>query len=214
MPDTHQIWQRVCVALKPLISEAMFHTWVEPLTPVAFNGNQVTLVADSQFARDQVLQKCRAQLAEACAEVLGKPVSLCLVVDDTAPLNNLNFKLARSTGNSSDQASSAPEDPGSSLKNSNLNNLKVSPEKKWGGVPRLQLFQDETLKKAIAWGVEEWLIQVSIREYGEYVVKGQINRIHQIPEAYFKPQYGPIPTQRGRLFNKEMQKLKASRRVS
>jgi hypothetical protein len=85
----------------------------------------------------------------------------------------------------------------------NLNNLKR------GGVPRLQLYTDATLKKVMEWGVEEWLVQVCIRDYGEYTVKGQINRIHQIPEGYFKPQYGPIPQQRGRLFNREMQKLKA-----
>ena len=60
----------------------------------------------------------------------------------------------------------------------------------------------------MAWGVEEWLLQVCIRDYGLYTVKGQINRIYQMPDGYFKPQYGPINTQRGRIFNKEMQKLK------
>jgi hypothetical protein len=110
-------------------------------------------------------------------------------------LNNLNYKSSPEFN-----TPQAGSDPSSS---SNLNNLKR------GGVPRLQLYTDATLKKAMEWGVEEWLVQVCIRDYGEYAVKGQINRIHQIPEGYFKPQYGPIPQQRGRLFNKEMQKLKA-----
>jgi len=114
-------------------------------------------------------------------------------------LNNLNLK-------------SSPEfntpQAGSDLPNSsNLNNLNGASEKKRGGVPRLMLYTDETLKKAMEWGVEEWLVQICIRDYGLYTVKAQINRIYQIPQTYFKPHYGPIPQQRGRLFNKEMQKL-------
>lgn len=126
----------------------------------------------------------------------------------TGALNNLNLK------NNNNLAGS---DPGSlALNRVNLNNLKQRDEKKStqakrGGVPRLELYTDETWKKALAWGVEEWLLQVCIREYGAYTVKGQINRIHQIPDGYFKPQYGPIHQQRGRLFNKEMQKMKAAR---
>ena len=75
----------------------------------------------------------------------------------------------------------------------------------------MELYTDEILKKVMAWGVEEWLVQVCIRDYGLYTVKGQINRIHQIPDGYFKPQYGPIAQQRGRLFNREMQKLKQAK---
>jgi hypothetical protein len=132
---------------------------------------------------------------------------------DIAPraLNNLNLaKLGDPDLGDPDQ--SAPVVSSYSPNSSDLNNLKSEPEKKRGGVPRLQLYTDATLKKTMEWGVEEWLVQVCIRDYGEYVVKGQINRIHQIPEGYFKPQYGPIPQQRGRLFNREMQKLKAKNR--
>jgi hypothetical protein len=118
-------------------------------------------------------------------------------------LNNLNLNKNYNLNQGEDRSSSA--------NSSNLNNLK--PEKR-GGVPRLKLYTDETLKKAMAWGVEEWLVQVCIRDYGEYTVKGQINRIYQLPEGYFKPKYGPIPAQRGKLFNREMQKLKASKASS
>lgn len=85
---------------------------------------------------------------------------------------------------------------------SDLNNLKR------GGVPRQELYTDETLKKAMSWGVQEWLVQVCIRDYGIYKVKAAINRLYNLPEGYFKPKYGPISTQRGKLFNTEMQKLR------
>lgn len=140
----------------------------------------------------------QARLAKTQARLENSP--------SETPLKNLNYKKPTNL--------SSPEDHGSSSKQSNLKNLKASEPKKRGGVPRLKLYTDETLKKALAWGVEEWLVQVCIREYGEYTVKGQINRIHQIPEGYFKPKYGAIPTQRGRLFNLEMQKLKAKTSAS
>lgn len=120
------------------------------------------------------------------------------------PLNNLNIK-ARSQFN-------PMIDTRRQLNFSDLNNLKSPAGKK--GVPRLELYTDEALKKAIGWGVEEWLLQVCIQEYGIYAVKAQINRIYQIPEGYFKPKYGPIAQQRGRIFNKEMQKLKQSSGLS
>jgi len=113
-------------------------------------------------------------------------------------LNNLNLK--------SSSEFNPPIASSDNAKQPNLNNLK--PHEKRGGLPRLQLYTDETLKKAMAWGVKEWLLQVCIRDYGLYTVKAQINRIYQMPDGYFKPQYGPIDQQRGRIFNKEMQKMK------
>lgn len=121
----------------------------------------------------------------------------------TGALNNLNYKSQAKFN-----TPQADLDPPSG---SNLNNLKGESEKKRVGVPRMELYTDEILKKVMAWGVEEWLVQVCIRDYGLYTVKGQINRIHQIPDGYFKPQYGPIAQQRGRLFNREMQKLKQAK---
>jgi hypothetical protein len=121
-------------------------------------------------------------------------------------LNNLNSSKL--------EEFNAPQADRSPQTGSNLNNLKrQQPAKRRGGVPRLQLYTDPTLKRAMDWGVEEWLVQVCIRDYGEYTVKGQINRIYQIPDGYFKPQYGPIPGQRGRLFNREMQKLKHQKTI-
>jgi hypothetical protein len=113
------------------------------------------------------------------------------------PLNNLNSSFENNLN------------PNSNIKlerqQENLNNLKGK------GVPRLELYTDEAFKKAMAWGVQEWLLQVCIRDYGIYNVKATINRIYNLPEGYFKPQYGPVNTQRGRIFNKEMQKLRQSR---
>lgn len=145
------------------------------------------------------------EAVRAAIEAARKGESARVFSGDTAPsharagLINLNNKAIVEF--------KSPEDTGSSPTKPNLNNLKR------GGVPRLRLYTDPALQKAIAWGVEEWLIQVSIREYGEYAVKAQINRLHQIPEGYFKPQYGPVPQQRGRLFNREMQKLRDSRQA-
>jgi hypothetical protein len=121
-------------------------------------------------------------------------VRLC---NSITPLNNLNSSVDNNLNPTGKfKLQSEPE---------NLNDLKRK------GVQRLELYTDEAFKKALSWGVEEWLVQVCIRDYGIYTVKGQINRIHQIPEGYFKPHYGPVHTQRGRLFNTEMQRLKQSK---
>jgi hypothetical protein len=116
-----------------------------------------------------------------------------------APLNNLNYNSGESLTPSRDIKLNP--------QSVNLNNLKGQ------GVPRVELYTDEALKKAMAWGVQEWLVQVCIRDYGLHIVKGVINRIYSLPEGYFKPKYGPIPQQRGRLFNTEMKKLREHRSI-
>jgi len=123
------------------------------------------------------------------------------VIPSSSPLNNLNSKASNQF--------KSPEDSSSYSNLTNLNNLR--PEQVSKGIARIELYTDETLKKALVWGVEEWLLQVCIRDYGLYTVKAQINRIYQMPDGYFKPKYGPIPQQRGRIFNKEMQKLKQNK---
>lgn len=147
-------------------------------------------------------QKLAAVLA---AKKEGRELPELWAAQSPQVLNNLNY-ISGST-----VETTQPSGVVSSPNSSNLNNLKAQPEKKRGGVPRLELYTDEALKKAMAWGVEEWLVQVCIRDYGLYKVKAQINRIYQLPEGYFKPQYGPIDKQRGRIFNMEMQKLRKAK---
>ena len=139
-------------------------------------------------------QKLEAVIA---AQKAGKPLPDHWTTPKTTnrPLNHLNSQ-------SSSKFKPSLVDRYSSPTPTNLNDLNPK------GVSRLELYTNETLKKAMAWGVEEWLVQVCIRDYGIHTVKGQINRIYNIPDGYFKPKYGPIPSQRGRLFNTEMQKLK------
>jgi len=146
----------------------------------------------------------RQKIEALCAAAReGKPLPEWAKLQSQRALNNLNSK--------SSVEFNPIEDKRSLPKQSNLNHLKAEQGKKQKGVPRLELYTDEILKKAMSWGVEEWLLQVCIRDYGLYTVKSQINRIYSMPEGYFKPKYGPIPQQRGRIFNKEMQKLKQSK---
>ena len=211
MTDTNRIWQQVCAVLKPGMTQASYATWLEPLTLVSVGDGAAVLQADSQYSADWALRKFKTELRQAFRAVVGSDVAVAVRAAERA-LNNLNLNNNQVNLNgrdSSKQATSQSVTGSSSQKNFNLNNLKA--EQKRGGVPRLTLYTDEVFKKALSWGVEEWLLQVSIREYGEYTVKGQINRIHCIPNGYFKPQYGDVNTQRGRIFNKEMQKLKANR---
>ena len=116
------------------------------------------------------------------------------------PLNNLNSRVENNLNpNSNLKLQSQPE---------NLNSLKGK------GVPRLELYTDETFKKALSWEVKEWFLQVCIRDYGEYAVKGAINRIYNLPDGYFQQKYGPINQQRGRLLNAEMKKLREGKQVA
>lgn len=201
-----ETWQRICAAVD--ISTPAKETWLRPLELVAAEAGSITLAAASQFNAETVTKRYAAAIATAAAAVLGRVVRVQVTVQGQA-LNNLNFNISGSTGFT--RHDPTPEDPGHSSKSSDLNNLKLHEKK--GGVPRRQLYEDPALSKAMSWGVEEWLVQVCIRDYGIDAVKRAINKIYTLPQGYFKPQYGPIPQQCGRIFNKEMQKLKTARRV-
>jgi hypothetical protein len=139
----------------------------------------------------------RPQVGESWAAFCERRATDCQQANQNRALNNLNSSNNYNLNPNRDiKLQAEPK---------NLNGLKGK------GVSRIELYTDEALKKAMSWGVEEWLVQVCIRDYGLHTVKGQINRIYQLPDGYFKPQYGPINTQRGRIFNKEMQKLKQQR---
>ena len=75
-------------------------------------------------------------------------------------------------------------------------------------ISRRDLYADPAYRQALDWGVAEWLIHVCVRDYGRNKVRGEIFRISKYPDGYFKPQYGPVNQQRGKIFNVEMRKLK------
>lgn len=137
-----------------------------------------------------------AALTAAVREGREIPAEVALGSGIKTPLNNLNSRVENNLNPSSNlKLQSQPK---------NLNGLKGK------GIPRLELYTDETFKKALGWEVKEWFLQVCIKDYGVYAVKGAINRIYNLPDGYFQPKYGPINQQRGRLLNTEMQKLRQS----
>lgn len=60
------------------------------------------------------------------------------------------------------------------------------------------------------WGVGAPFIYAAVRDLGEVRVKEVAQRIAKLRDGYFR-QGSPIPQQRGRIFNKEMQKLREAR---
>lgn len=128
--------------------------------------------------------RCYQQAMEKCPESFDI---------ENQDLNNLNLNKRslvslRDLGNSNDL--------------DNLNNLKAV------GIPRVELFTDDAFVRALEWGFDEAMLQLCIGTYGKLKVKGLIHKISKLPELYFKPQYGPVPKQRGKLLNHELGKLK------
>jgi DnaA N-terminal domain len=197
------LWKKTITKLASKLSQVAIETWIVPLEIESFDDGVLTLLAESEFNRDQVAKRYIDPISEAAREVFACPVRVKIRVGSL--LNNLNNKY-KFTGEIVDLTSF---NGGSlELENKNLNNLKPKNAKNRSGVSRRELWDDGCWRKALDWGFDEAMLQYCIAEYGSYVIKGQINRIHQIPEGYFRPKYGPINQQRGRLLNKEMQKLR------
>lgn len=78
-------WQQVQEILKARMTQPSFETWIGPLVLEAVEDKKVTLQAESDFNRDQILKRYRGELKEAFAAVLGHAVDIAVVVEHHTP---------------------------------------------------------------------------------------------------------------------------------
>jgi len=107
---SNQLWLSALEALERKFSKPIFEMWVKPIHLVSLAGNELVLSVQSNFARDWVEHRLKAQIAEVLSDVFGATV-------------DLQFTVAEPDGGSPGSASGAqtairsPED----LRSSNLN---------------------------------------------------------------------------------------------
>ena len=79
--DAEQVWKTVLGNLRAQMSQPSFETWISPLTVDRIEGGNVTLIAESEFNREQILKRYRNALKEAFSEALQQPVEVQVVVE-------------------------------------------------------------------------------------------------------------------------------------
>jgi chromosomal replication initiator protein len=75
------VWESVQNALRAKMSQPSFETWISPLRLDAVSEKSVTLVAESEFNKEQIIKRYRKTLSEAFSEALGRPVEVKLTVE-------------------------------------------------------------------------------------------------------------------------------------
>ncbi len=80
--QTHTLWELVQVDLKGRMSQPSFETWINPLVLETISGQDVTLVAESEFIREQILKRYRADLQDVFAARLGHPATIRVTVSE------------------------------------------------------------------------------------------------------------------------------------
>lgn len=88
MDSLSELWEAACTYIKTDggIANAVFSLWLEPLQPVAFDGEKVTLTLDNEFKYGIVTKKFTPLLEQAFLNVLAFPVSVeILLVEKEKP---------------------------------------------------------------------------------------------------------------------------------
>jgi len=78
-----EVWTRVDSYLRSRLRPDPFERWFAPLRPIAFEGGRLQIAAPDQFHRDFVEDNYRPFFEEFLPGVLGEPVRVAFVVDET-----------------------------------------------------------------------------------------------------------------------------------
>ncbi|MDQ6930965.1 MAG: chromosomal replication initiator protein DnaA [Candidatus Eremiobacteraeota bacterium] len=79
-----ELWQSALGALEHKFSKPIFEMWIKPIRLVALNGSEMVLAVQSNFARDWVENRLKAQISEVLNELFGADLDLRFTVAETA----------------------------------------------------------------------------------------------------------------------------------
>jgi chromosomal replication initiator protein len=80
-PDiSNQLWSCALEALERKFSKPIFEMWIKPIRLVSIAGDELVLSVQSNFARDWVEHRLKAQIAEVLSEVFGASLDLQFTV--------------------------------------------------------------------------------------------------------------------------------------
>lgn len=82
MDSFNDVWSSVLDLIKERISDTSFRSWIQPLKPVRFEGEEAFLFAQSNFQKKIVDEKFRRDLETALFEVMGFDVKINLLTEE------------------------------------------------------------------------------------------------------------------------------------
>lgn len=77
------LWTQAQTALRQKMSQPSFETWISPLALESINGQLVTLRAESEFNREQILKRYRNDLKGVLSDALGSSVDVQVIVAES-----------------------------------------------------------------------------------------------------------------------------------
>jgi chromosomal replication initiator protein len=77
---SNELWQSALEALERKFSKPIFEMWIKPIRLVSISGDALVLSVQSNFARDWVEHRLKAQIAEVLSEVFGAALDLQFAV--------------------------------------------------------------------------------------------------------------------------------------
>jgi hypothetical protein len=75
-----QAWNMIAGQLRLEMSKALFETWIQPLSPVSYDGGRFVLGAYNAYARDWVENRLKGRISRLLEGIYSQPVSLEVVV--------------------------------------------------------------------------------------------------------------------------------------
>ena len=99
MDNIIELWNAVLQEIAGNVSNAVLSTWIKDLVPIDFDGDCVTVQASSEFKKNIIDNRFLNEIKKACEGVIGFPVNVCVIVDESAIKNS---EIAKNGGKSLD----------------------------------------------------------------------------------------------------------------
>lgn len=87
---SQELWQSALAALEGKFSKPIFEMWIKPMRLVSLSSSEILLSVHSNFARDWVENRLKAQIVEVFAELFGAELDIQFTVaaDSADPAQN------------------------------------------------------------------------------------------------------------------------------
>src|SRR5579864_6584367 len=78
------LWQSCLGELENRFSKPIFEMWIKPMRVERLATDEVTLTVQNAFAKDWAENRLKSTIVATLAEIIGSPISVRFVVDETA----------------------------------------------------------------------------------------------------------------------------------
>ena len=79
--EPHEVWTRLLAQVKPSLSADVIRTWLDPVVPVSFANQVLTVSLPDRFSLEWTESKYASLLTGVAPVAIGEPVTLKFIVD-------------------------------------------------------------------------------------------------------------------------------------